>query len=434
VFRGFLADEKTRSWWPAGYQDWAHHTFLVFDDGTIADITADQFGNVPQLWWPADETRYTFDTSKPDAAELARNKYGIERWTEQIERDESIPAAQKRYHWWKESHMDPDKCSQLRALSNGGPSRGPRKGARSGRSLQDVMVFKDGQPLQLPPPTKQVTIGEGRPEATFRRISKENELDIWLVEHLFLPEELRQLVRLCAERNGFQPSLQTTTSGQQVVDKRRTSHSCALHWPVLWGNSEERLRRGVSPEVEEELTAAQHVTDLCARALEVDSSYIEPLQLVKYTPGQFYRAHLDTHMEPERQSSFIGEQRTHTLLVFLNDVPEKDCGGHLHFPRLNLRILPQLGNAVLWKNVKGPNGKPDPDSLHEGEPPLKAEKIAMNVWVSDRPFTAQLIEEGRQRKHRQATEAANQPSQPKKKTKEPLLLRKMREWAEDEED
>merc|ERR1712217_986004 len=93
-----------------------------------------------------------------------------------------------------------------------------------------------------------------------------------------------------------------------------------------------------------------------------------------------------------RLSSYSGEQRTHTLLVFMSDVPETDGGGHLHFPLLGLQILPRVGFAVLWSNVRPGGGcEPDPNSLHEGMAPFASGKIAMNVWVVDRPLTAETV-------------------------------------------
>lgn len=61
-------------------QDWAYHSFVFFDDGTIVDtrrasrlqlapkdLTADQFDvSVPLLWYPADPDRY--DRSRSCAA------------------------------------------------------------------------------------------------------------------------------------------------------------------------------------------------------------------------------------------------------------------------------------------------------------------------------------------------------------------------------
>jgi len=48
----FLAKAGSHTWWP--------HSFVVFGDGTIADVTADQFDNVPQIWFPAERARYSF--------------------------------------------------------------------------------------------------------------------------------------------------------------------------------------------------------------------------------------------------------------------------------------------------------------------------------------------------------------------------------------
>lgn len=39
----FLVETEARPWWPPGYRDWHHHSFLQFADGSILDITADQF-------------------------------------------------------------------------------------------------------------------------------------------------------------------------------------------------------------------------------------------------------------------------------------------------------------------------------------------------------------------------------------------------------
>lgn len=41
-----------------GIGNWERHWFVMFGNGSIADVTADQFDDVIQLWWPADATRY----------------------------------------------------------------------------------------------------------------------------------------------------------------------------------------------------------------------------------------------------------------------------------------------------------------------------------------------------------------------------------------
>ena len=40
----------------------------------------------------------------------------------------------------------------------------------------------------------------------------------------------------------------------------------------------------------------------------------------------------------------------------------------------------------MWANTDE-EGAPNPRSLHEGRPPLRGEKVAVNVWVADKPFS-----------------------------------------------
>jgi len=62
---------------------WERHWFVMFGNGTIADVTADQFDEVIQLWWPADATRYALwvgDQHVPlSAIEMGKIGRGI-RW------------------------------------------------------------------------------------------------------------------------------------------------------------------------------------------------------------------------------------------------------------------------------------------------------------------------------------------------------------------
>ena len=121
--------------------------------------------------------------------------------------------------------------------------------------------------------------------------------------------------------------------------------------------------------------------------LDIDSSYIEPLQLVKYDPSETFMPHHDYH-EPgpdgKLGSSVQGEQRAFTCLLFGSTLPA-DGGGETHFPHLGVAVTPRRGDALIWANVDG-DGVPNPRSLHEGRPPLGGEKVAVNVWIADKPF------------------------------------------------
>eukprot|EP00913_Durusdinium_trenchii_P021693 g20383.t1 len=215
-----------------------------------------------------------------------------------------------------------------------------------------------------------------------------------------LPADRRQGLERCDSscRNlcGIELSVQRRKDGEVVVDQHRTSSSCPMLWPLMTPPDRLQMLRdagnvALAEQIEQELRAVQAVQRRCAQVIGVEQERIEPLQLVKYLPGQYYSPHMDTHEEPERKSSYAGEQRTHTMLVFLSDVPESDGGGHLHFPRLGLHIQPHLGDAVLWRNLTE-DGQPDLRVLHEGVAPKSCEKLAMNVWVADRPFSLSAIQ------------------------------------------
>ncbi|CAL1140424.1 unnamed protein product [Cladocopium goreaui] len=197
------------------------------------------------------------------------------------------------------------------------------------------------------------------------RLTKEDDPEIYLIQGLFEASQLEELVALCEQRQGFAPSVQRQASGDVIVNQHRTSSSCPMLWPLMTPKDRlEQLRSmggneaKLASQIEKELQAVEAVQRRCAEVIGVDENRIEPLQLVKYLPGQYYSPHMDTHEEPERKSSYSGEQRTHTMLVFLSEVAEEDGGGHLHFPRLGISVLPRVGDAVLWRNLTD-DGEPD---------------------------------------------------------------------------
>lgn len=101
---------------------------------------------------------------------------------------------------------------------------------------------------------------------------------------------------------------------------------------------------------------------------------VEPLQLLRYQPGEFYKPHLD---------GASGTEREFTILVYLTDVPH-GMGGRSRFPLLGASVVPRAGAAIFWQNSRH-----DPDerycreyrSLHDSEPLVAGMKLAMNIWV-----------------------------------------------------
>jgi hypothetical protein len=136
---------------------------------------------------------------------------------------------------------------------------------------------------------------------------------------------------------------------------------------------------------------------------------IEPLQLVRYQPGQFFGIHHDmgilldddTVLLPHKD--FLYKRRLVTIFCYLNSL-EQQHGGATYFPQCNhLRVTPQRGRAVLWSNVTA-DGQPDARTIHAGEvvldhhphtsckgivvdanPPTPSSvvKYGLNIWICE---------------------------------------------------
>lgn len=100
----------------------------------------------------------------------------------------------------------------------------------------------------------------------------------------------------------------------------------------------------------------------------------EPMTVLRYSPGQQYRAHLDTIAGAENQ-------RIRTVLVYLN---QGFGGGETRFPRLGVSIRPRGGDAVVFDTTL-PDGTPDQRMLHTGEPVTAGSKWLATRWIRAAP-------------------------------------------------
>jgi len=180
-------------------------------------------------------------------------------------------------------------------------------------------------------------------------------LNLQIHDNLLTPEECTDLLRVGREI-GYLAS-HVLEAGTSIEHHGRTSTSCAI--PV-----------GYNPAVE---TVEKRMADLFG----VPVSYLEPLQLVRYTTNQEYRPHFDAFEVP----SSMG-QRVFTALAYLQC---PDNGGATVFPRVQQQVEPQVGRVVTWRNV-GKDNLRLLDSEHGGLPVFSGEKIALNIWVRDRPY------------------------------------------------
>jgi len=109
----------------------------------------------------------------------------------------------------------------------------------------------------------------------------------------------------------------------------------------------------------------------------INDSYSEGIQGQHYIVGQEFKAHYDYfndklyHLYAKTQG-----QRTYTFMVYLNDVEE---GGETEFSRLNIKIKPQLGRAIIWNNLH-PAGNPNTNTLHQSHPVVRGTKSIITKW------------------------------------------------------
>ena len=102
----------------------------------------------------------------------------------------------------------------------------------------------------------------------------------------------------------------------------------------------------------------------------------EPLQVLRYAPGQEYRPHIDA-------VPGLANQRILTMLVWLNDDYE---GGETRFIETGLTVKGRKGDALLFENVDA-EGRPDTKMVHAGLPVTAGVKLLASRWIRANPVT-----------------------------------------------
>lgn len=104
-----------------------------------------------------------------------------------------------------------------------------------------------------------------------------------------------------------------------------------------------------------------HYCDRYAQKNKVSFYSTEPAQILKYSPGQHYDAHIDSGTNVPRVIS---------ALLYLNDVEE---GGETEFVKFDINIKPRAGRLVIF-----PSNYP---YEHAAKPPKSGNKYVAVFWM-----------------------------------------------------
>ena len=177
---------------------------------------------------------------------------------------------------------------------------------------------------------------------------------IEIVRALLAPEECAYLIRRAEPL--LKPSLvDDGKTGIGKPDPIRTSHGAAL-----------------LPH--EEDLVVQAINRRIAAASGTRVGHAEALYVMRYTPGQEYRPHLDA-------LPGLKNQREWTAIAYLNEGFE---GGATVFPEIGLSIRLGIGDLLVFRNADS-RGEPDLRMRHAGEPVTRGEKWIATRWIRHGP-------------------------------------------------
>jgi prolyl 4-hydroxylase len=213
-----------------------------------------------------------------------------------------------------------------------------RRCARELAAIEAMRLTQAGDPVE--PPVGKV-------------ISESPHLTLF--EGLFTRGECAYLIRAAVPM--LEPSVVVDNrTGRQVRDPVRTSDGVGFTWP-LENPAVHALNRRIA----------------AASGTGVDQG--EPLQVLRYRPGQEYKPHFDA-------IPGFSNQRVMTMLVWLN---EDYAGGETMFMKTGAKLRGRAGDALLFRNA-GEDGRRDEAAAHAGLPVTGGEKLIASRWIRARRF------------------------------------------------
>jgi prolyl 4-hydroxylase len=176
--------------------------------------------------------------------------------------------------------------------------------------------------------------------------------DLRIVRQLVTPAECAYLIRTAEPL--FRPSMVYNKVGEEVRDTIRTSDGAGFYWLA-------------------EDPAIHALNRRIASATGTAYDQGEPLQVLRYSPGQEYRPHFD-YLEGS------DNPRPWTALLYLNEEYE---GGATRFVKTGHEVRGRAGDVLIFCNSDG-RGARDPLAEHAGMPVTEGVKYLATRWIRER--------------------------------------------------
>lgn len=244
------------------------------------------------------------------------------------------------------------EAARTHAFMVGNGTGSPSDPARAAELLAQLRNQDPSAALQLDLLPKMLSI-EAATELPAQILSQDPPVRV--VRGLLLDVECQYLTALAA------PALRPSS----VVDPRsgfRVPHPVRTSLGMSFGPLEEDL-------------VVQAINRRLAAVTGTEVSCGEPLQILRYSPGQEYKPHIDA-------LPGTTNQRRWTVLVYLN---QGYSGGETSFTELSFSVLGNKGDALIFRNTLS-DGRTDDRMRHAGRPVTSGVKWLASRWIRSDPY------------------------------------------------
>ena len=218
----------------------------------------------------------------------------------------------------------------------------------------EIEAETDGRRAQILELVRAMLLdADGDPTALQKARQLSERPDVRIFQKAFTPEEC-QFLKVVAEPS-YERAGVIIAPGQNIPAFMRTADGSTLHWLI-----------------EDPAVHAMNRRIAALSALPIEHG--EPLQILRYQPGQEYKPHFDW--------LDVGNRRVATALLYLNDDYE---GGETAFTEIGLSVRGHAGDLLVFTS-RGSDGGLDPLSKHAGLPVKSGTKYLGSRWIREAPF------------------------------------------------